>query len=556
MSLVKKPEHPAITTEQNTPARPLQLAGQTLIKGALILTLAGLLVRVLGAVYRIPLGRLLGDEGLGLYAIPNQYYLLFFTISAAGIPVGVSRLVAAKVTVGAWRDAYRTFQITLLTMLGLGLGFSLLLYCGAPFLVRVGLVANPAALAGMRAIAPVVFFAAVTAAFRGLFQGLQNMTAVALSQVVDQTLLVVGTLLFSYLLLPRGLAAAAAGANFGAVPGAVAATLFMLLVFLRYRSQFRQAVALDSSGSRESAWQLLKKVFTVSIPISFANVSMALTGIIDNKLIIERLQLTGYTQQQATALYGQLNQMALSFINISIAFSFSLGTSLVPAVSRAHAAGDHSAVRSQLRAALRLSLLTSLPATAGLLVLAPQLTDLLFANSAAGTPLRYLAPAVLFWGLHLVLSGTLQGLGRADLPVRNLLTGIGLKIALTWGLTPTPLGIRAAALATTAMFALAGALNVLSLRRLVGLEFRPRQDLLPAAAASALMAAAVWTAYRALLLWTGHSYPATALAIGCGLLTYPPLLYALGGITPSDLSRLPGPGRRLAGWLAAKTKTY
>lgn len=552
MSLVKKPENPLTKTEQNTPARSLLPAGQTLLKGALILTLAGLLVRVLGAVYRIPLGRLLGDVGLGLYAIPNQYYLLFFTISAAGIPVGVSRLVAAKAAVGAWHDAYRTFQITLLTMLLLGLGFSLLLYYGAPFLVQVGLVANPAALAGMRAIAPVVFFAAVTAAFRGLFQGLQNMTAVALSQVVDQTLLVVGTLLFSYLMLPQGLAAAAAGANFGAVPGAVAATLFMLLVFLRYRPQFKQALLLDHSGSRESAWQLLKKVFTVSIPISFANVSMALTGIIDNKLIIERLQLIGHSQQQATALFGQLNQMALSFINISIAFSFSLGTSLVPAVSRAHTAGDHSAVRSQLRAALRLSLITSLPATAGLLALAPQLTDLLFANSAAGLPLRYLAPAVIFWGLHLVLSGTLQGLGRADLPVRNLLAGIALKIVLTYAFTPTWLGIRAAALATTSMFALAGALNVLSLRRLVGLEFRPRQDLLPAATASALMAAAVWAVYRALLSWVGHSYPATALALCCGLLIYPLLLYTLGGITPADLARLPGPGRRLAAWLASK----
>jgi stage V sporulation protein B len=528
------------------------LTKQTIIQGALILTLAGLLIRILGAVYRIPLGRLLGDEGLGIYAVPNQFYLLFFTISSAGIPVGVARLVSEKISAGQYKDAYRSFKIAFIAMLSAGVFFSLLLFFGASWLVESGLVANPASYNGLLAISPVIFFAAVTASFRGLFQGLQYMSPVAASQVADQVMLVAGTILFSYLLLPGGLALAAAGANFGAVPGAVAAALIMVFYYFRHRSTIMDMVSQDISERREKTLSLLKKILAVSIPISFASVALAITGIIDNKLIIDRLQMLGYTQQQSTAFYGQFNQMAMSFVNISIAFAFSLGTSLVPPVAEANGSGNYWQIGLQAASAIRLSLLTTLPAAAGLYALAPQLTLFIYANRDAGIPLAALAPAVIFWGVHLVLSGVLQGLGRADIPVYSLLAGIAVKIAMTYYLTPTPLGIRAAALGTVAMFVVSSALNFAAVSRMVGLRINFYSTVLQPGIASLAMGAAVREVYGwGLALFNHNNSLAAAAALLAGMAIFPVLASLSGSIRSEDLAGVPVIGPRAARLLSA-----
>ncbi len=527
---------------------------QTIIQGALILTLASILIRLLGAAYRIPLGRMLGDEGMGIYAVPNQFYLLFFTISSAGIPVAVARLVSEKMSAGLYRDAYRTFTVSFAAMFSAGIFFTLLLFFGASWLVETGLVANPASYHGLLAIAPVIFFSAVTASLRGLFQGLQNMSPVAVSQVADQVILVAATVLFSYLLLPGGLALAAAGANFGAVPGAVAAAAIMAFYYFRHRGALISMVRQDTSGYREEALSLLKKILAVSVPISFAGMAMAVTGIIDNKLIIDRLQLVGYSQQEATALYGQFNQFAMSFVNISIAFAFSLGTSLVPSVAEFHGSGNRRQVGQQASTAVRLSLLSTLPAAAGLYFLAPQLTDLMFANAEAGIPLAALAPAVIFWGVHLVLAGVMQGLGRANIPVYNLLTGIAFKIGITYFLTPTPIGIRAAALGTVAMFAVSSALNIISVKRMVGLKIDFSSSVVRPGLAALLMGMAVREVQRLSLPLFGHDYLATIAAMLAGALIFPVLAAILGGIRADDLKNMPGIGSRAAAILLAYEK--
>jgi len=520
---------------------------QTIIQGAIILTVASIIIRVLGAAYKIPLGRMLGDEGLGIYAVPNQFYLLFFTISSAGIPVGVARLISEKISLGFYKDAYRTFKISLVAMVSVGIAFSLLLFFGASWLVEVGLVANPQSYYGLLAIAPVIFFAAVTASYRGLFQGLQNMSPVASSQVADQVMLVVGTLLFSYLLLPQGLAMAAAGANFGAVPGAVAATLIMIYFYYRHKSSLLELVSRDKGEYREKSLSLLKKILVVSIPISFASVAVAITGVIDNKLIIDRLQMVGYSQQQATALYGQFNQMAMSFINISIAFAFSVGTSLVSPVAEAYGSGNTVRISQQTSTALRLSLLTTIPAAAGLYFLAPQLTLFIYANENAGVPLAALAPAIIFWGVHLVLSGVLQGLGRADIPVYNLLVGIAFKIGITYFLTPTSLGIRAAALGNLAMFVISSILNFISLNRMAGIKIDlPPSSVLRPAAASLLMGLAVREAYNLGKALSDSNSLATLGAMLVGMAAFPVLALLTGSIRPDDLKSLPRIGSRAA----------
>lgn len=518
---------------------------QSVIKGALVLTVAGIFIRVLGAIYRVPLGRLLGDEGLGIYGVPNHFYLLFFTLSSAGIPVAVARLVSEKMAAGRYRDAYRAFRLARFSMLVMGLAASLALYLGAGWLVESGIVADPRCYNGLRAISPVIFFAAVTAAYRGLFQGVRNMTAVAVSQVADQIMLVTATLSLAYLFLPRGLAWAATGGNLGAIPGAVAAMGIMLFYHWLYRREFQRLMARDTSGRGERPVSLLKKIFAVAIPISFTAIAMAVTNILDNKLIIDRLQLVGYSINEATAFYGQFTQMAMSFINISTAFAVSLGASLVPSVAEVYAAGNLLHIQRQASRAVRLAVIFSFPAAVGLFVLAPDLTELFFANRAAGVSLAWVSWVVIFWSVHIVTSGILQGLGRADIPVRSLLAGIVFKVGITYFFVPTPMGVRAAALGTVIMFVVASIFNILAINQRVGFYFDPGKTVLRPGIAVLIMAAGVIKVHNLFITQLGNNW-ATLLAVGAGAVIYAPVVVLVGGISSREVAAVPVIGEKLA----------
>lgn len=528
---------------------------QTVLQGTLILTVSWIIIRILGAIYRVPLTRMIGDVGMGIYAVPNQFYLLFFTISSAGIPVAVATIVSEKMAMGHYRDALRAFRMARTAMLIMGLFFSILLFTGAGWLIRSGLVPNPDAFLGMRAIAPVIFFAAVTAAYRGLFQGLQNMRAVAYSQLVDQTMLVAATLLFSYLLLPKGLAIAAAGANLGAVPGAIAATLMLVILYRSQRRELLELVKKDFSGARESTLSLLKRVFSTALPISFASVAMSITAIIDHKLIVDRLQLVGYTHEQAIAQYGQFNQMAMSFINISIALALSMGASIVPAIAENFAVKNLERIKNQVSQAVRIAVVFALPAAAGLYLLAGQLTLLVFAEKSAGVPLAALAGVVVFWSVHLVTAGALQGMGKAIIPVQNLLIGIIIKLAITYYFTPTPLGIRAAAFGTVVIFIVSSILNVVAIARLVGFSFNFSRTVFLPGLATIAMSAAVLAVYQSALIHVGGNTWPTLFAVITGAVVYPVALIALGGVMADDVRRLPVIGSKVASLLEKMGKS-
>jgi stage V sporulation protein B len=374
------------------------------------------------------------------------------------------------------------------------------------------------------------------------------MRAVAYSQLADQVMLVAATLLFSYLLLPHGLAIAAAGANLGAVPGAVGATLMLIILFRWQRRDMLELVGQDLSGAREGTLSLLRRIFNVAIPVSFAAVAMSITHLIDQWLIINRLQLVGYSYQQSVALFGQFNQMAMAFINISIALAVSLGASLVPSVAEFFALQKMERIRAQLAQALRLAVLFALPAAVGLYLLAPQLTQLLFAEAEAGVPLAALSAVVLFWSVHLVTAGALQGMGKATVPVRNLVVGIVFKIAITYYLTPTPLGIRAAAYGTVVIFLISSLLNVIALSRLAGMRFSLWEMLSRPVPATLIMSAGVLAVFRVAALEMGGNTWPTLLAVAAGAVLYPAALLGLGGVRAEDVRRLPG-GKRMAAFL-------
>ena len=222
------------------------------LRGALILTIAGLMVKIIGSVNRILLSRLLGGEGIGLYQIAYPIYLLMISISAAGIPIAISILVAQRIAKNDYIGAGRVFRISLWLMVATGMVFALALYFIAGWLINANIIRDARAYYSILALIPAVFFATILASFRGYFQGYQMMTPPAISQIIEQFVRVVVMLVLAYWLLPYGLEYAAAGAAFGAVPGSITGLIVLSWFYRKEHKKLKEKLRYQVDAKKKS----------------------------------------------------------------------------------------------------------------------------------------------------------------------------------------------------------------------------------------------------------------------------------------------------------------
>jgi len=513
------------------------------IRGALILSLAHLLTRVLGAVYRIPLYRLIGDEGMGLVQMAYPIYTTLLALSTIGIPIAISKMVAENLAVKDRSGAYRVFYLSLAILAASGLLFSLLLFFGAQHFAET-VTQDPRSALAIAAIAPAVFLVAVTSAFRGFFQGHLRMAPTAVSQVLEQIVRVATMFALAYLLMPRGLEYAAAGATFGAVSGALVALGYLTVLFMigRGGEKTRQRRPWRVP---EGNLQTVKRIVGLAVPISLAGMVLPLILLVDMLVVPRQLQAAGVGMAEATALYGQLSGGAMPLVNLPTVFTVALATSLVPAIAGASALGQTQQIRSKVTTALRLATVISLPSAAGLYILAPEICAFLYGAPEVGAALKPLAFLVIFLGFQQTNAAVLQALGLTMIPVRHLVLGAILKLALTWYLTPV-MGIQGAGLASVAGFLLAALMDYLVIRRTLAVSLPILHVLVKPLAATLLMSLAVKASYSELLVMTGSNGLSVSGSVGAGILVYGFLMILIGGITAHDVSLIPRVGPDLA----------
>ena len=516
--------------------------------GAFLLAASSAFSRVLGAFARIPLARLMGDEGIGLYQMAYPIYSVMLALSTTGINIAVSKLVAEKVARGRWRSAAAVFRqaMRLLLILGLAGTFGLALLAKP---ISENVVRDPRSYLAILAVSPALFLVALMAAMRGLFQGLQDMRPTAWSQVVEQIVRVITMFGLGLALLPQGIDKAAAGAVFGAVTGAIAGLIYLIRRYQSAAGTFRQNARAAHDDPGETTGAILKQILTVALPISLASIIMPLMQFIDMAIVPSRLQSLGYSIEQATGLYGQLSGMAYPLIYVPTIFTAALTVSLVPAVSEAQVKNP-GWVRRRTQLATRLNLLVNIPAAVGLAVLAREISVLLYNEPAAALPLLWLTPGIVFLSVQMTSGAVLQGLGRSDLPVKHLMVGAAVKLILTWALSGTGLAIAGAALATVVGFAVNSYLNTSASARLTGQPLHTlRFSVIPSIAAVA-MGLAVHLVRASLASRIGNGLT-TVVAIGVGGAIYVSLVVLLGGISVDELARVPVVGRLAAKILRA-----
>ncbi|HCJ91529.1 MAG TPA: polysaccharide biosynthesis protein, partial [Acidaminococcaceae bacterium] len=247
------------------------------LKGALVLTIAGLLVKVLGSVNRILLSRMLGGEGIGLYQMAYPVYLLMLSICSAGVPVAVSIIVAEKVAKEDYAGAHRIFKVTMRLMGAFGLLFALTLYGLAGVLVQSGIIRDPRVYPALLVLTPAVFFSSILASFRGYFQGYQMMVPPAVSQILEQFVRVMTMILLAWWMLPYGLTWAAAGAAFGAVPGGLTGLIVLTFFYRKAARQWQEKIKTQVRQAAESTRQIAKRLILLAIPSSCANLLIPVT---------------------------------------------------------------------------------------------------------------------------------------------------------------------------------------------------------------------------------------------------------------------------------------
>ncbi len=550
------------------PSRPEgceRMTRKSLIRGAAILAAAGLVNRFLGAAARIALPTLIGDEGVGLYQMAYPVYGVFLVVSTAGIPVAVSKLVAEQAARNDASGALKVLKVAAAILVLTGTFFSVALALGAGPIAR-HLARDARASLAIIAVSPAVLILSVTSAFRGYFQGLQNMGPSAVSQVAEQVIRVAAMIGLAWLLLPRGIEYSAAGANLGAVLGGAAGFLVLMVAYFRLEHvpgtwrvtwrQIRDAFArraaagrraepsTDPSSYMATTLGLTRRIFQLSLPVVLAAAIMPLMQFLDIAIVPMRLGAAGFAADEITRLFGRLTGMAQPLMYFPTLVTAAIAASSVPAISEALARSDGATLSGRAQEAIRLGFLFALPSAVGLFIFAREFSLMLRWPAEVEVPLRALAFGTMFLALQQISSGILQGLGAVGVPVRNLAKGALAKLVVSFVLTGMPsYGIRGAALGTVAAFAVAGLLNVLALVRMLGFSIDVENSVIKPAAAVLAMALAARGAYGAVYGALRSNTLGSLVAIASGVLVYGLLLLLTGSVGRHEIRVFPGGGR-------------
>lgn len=486
-------------------------------RGAFWLSLGSFVSKLIGAVYRIFLPRVLGDYGVGLFQMAYPLYAILLAISVNGIPTALAKQTAEKISQGDFLGAERlsSWAQVALGIVGMALG-GVMELC-APWIASV-LFNEPAATWAIRALAPALAFVALEASFRGYFQGIQDMRPTALSQILEQVVRVMVMFPLAYHFLPRGVDLAAAGATIGAPAGAMAGMLF--LAAERFH---RKSWSLHGRFPGRDLWRL----FTIALPMSFSGLLFPLMLMADSMFVPIRLTLTGLTLPQATARFGQLSGEAMPLINLTMVVGAALAVSLVPAIAKATLAGEHDEANRKVDAAIHLVWLLGLPMAGGLMMLAHPLTQVLYGQTGAAGSLQVLALGSAVLAVQQVMGSSLQASGHGWIPVRNLIYGAAIKFSLTWWLTALPSwGIRGAAVGTVVAALATAYLNWRDWVKLAGTGTHPLQSLVWPLAGTVVMAMGLSLWINA--GWVHSRVVLIAVAVPLGVVLYGAVLILSG----------------------------
>lgn len=502
---------------------------KNLIKGTLILAAAGIIAKIFGFFFRIPIIYMIGEEGIGLYQLTYPLYTFLLAI-AAGIPTALSKMISERVALHKRGEANKIFRIALITMALFGGISSLILIVFADYIIEVCSWSREVyySLIGI-SLAPL--FTCLLSVFRGYFQGLQNMLPTAVSQVLEQLVRVIVGVSLVYILLPRGISISAGGAAFGATAGAFIALVWIVFCYMKNKIKHNREEKCKSSID------IFTEILKIAIPISIGQAIGSIMTLIDSMMVTGLLKSSGFTDKTATILYGQLTGKAFVLINVPLTLSIAIAQNTVPAISEAFAARDRFKLRHNIKISYKLAMILALPCCAGLYTLSRPILGLVFQGMSDGWELmQILSVAALFIILAQTSTSILNGMGKTIMPVIAMIIGSGIKILISIIFIPMPqYNIKAAAYGTLFAYLAVAIIDIVLVIKYTKVYIDIHEVFILPVVATIVMIISVVASYGKIYNLTRSGNLTTVLTIFIGAFSYFLMLFLSGAVKISDL---------------------
>ena len=538
-------------------------AANFVVQGS-ILAAAGILVRIIGMLYRMPLNDIIGKQGNGYYTSAYNVYNILLILSSYSMPVAVSKMISSRLARGEYANCRRILRVGLIYATVAGGAAAAILWFGADLFAE--LIKTPMSRYALKTLAPTIWIMAYLGVLRGYFQGMGTMVPTAFSQIIEQIVNAVVSVAAAGLLFQTGLslnaargaedysyALGAAGGTIGTGAGALTALLFFILLTATTGERALLSIKRKPGSGRprrESYGRLMYLLTITVVPIVISSGVYNCSNVVDNYLFGQGMDRLGYGADEIAIFWGALGQYQLLF-NIPVAVSNALSSSLIPSLTRAVSRGDRKQARARIASSIRFSMLIAIPAAVGITVLADPVCNLLFVSEDNSLLIRLSMAgslAVVFYSLSTVTNAVLQGLNRMDLPIRHSAIALIVHEAvLELLLLGLKLGIYSVVIANIVFAFVMCLLNGFSIRRAARYRQEIKKTFLLPALCSVFMGAAAYGVYRGLLAalpWAARSgrlgmavlvVPSVAVAMA----VYGLLLVRLGAVNEEELREMP-----------------
>ena len=519
-----------------------QQTSTLMMKGATILVIAGIVSKIFGAIFRIPLTNMIGAEGQAYYSAAYAVYNLLFVIATAGFPVAISRMVSSRIAEGDFINAHKSYKLAMKVSWALGIVSFLIMYFGAGAIANI--YKNPGSEASMKAISLALLFTPLVASMRGYYQGRQDMKPTGITEVIEQMMRVAAGLTLAYMFYRTSLIKAAAGATFGASAGIIAAFVAMMIIYSRDKKT-RAGLFEGSIVRPETDKTRLKELLAFLIPITIGSSVMPIMFNIDAGIIVRRLLATGWDSEMAEKLYGLMGGYCDPIINLPNIFIDAICISLMPAVTTAFTLKIKKDLDDHIKTGLKTMMIITYPCAIGLIVLAKPILTMLYYKQydeavMAVPALQILAVSIITLAIMRTFSTSLQGIGKMMLPVWNLLIGAVVKAVVSYILLGIPaININGAAFGSVMAYVTAGILNYRALKKYTDVSLDVKSIFFKPLGAALIMGAAAIIAYKIVFMVTSSNSISTLISIMFAAAVYFVAAFRTGAVTKEEIELIP-----------------
>ncbi len=517
-----------------------------------ILGIAGIITRIIGMIYRIPVTNIIGPEGNGYYAAAYQVYTVMLLISSYSLPLAVSKIVSARISNGEYKNADKIFKAALGFAFATGTVVCLLIFFGAEFFAG-RIMSEPLSTIALRIFAPTLLIVAVMGVVRGYFQGMGTMVPTAVSQIIEQIInaiisILAAKYLFSYgqkvgaILHNEHYASAygAAGSTLGTSLGALAGLIFLIITLMLVNRTLYLQRKSDKTKFTEDYGFIIKMILITVIPVIMStaiyNISELLSNAMFNKIMIKK----GFESTKSFS-WGVYSGEYKILLNVPIALSSAMSASVVPTLTGCMAEGNIKAARRRISQAMRFTLIVAFPCAVGLGVLALPIMSMLFHEGyeMAAKLMQFGCVNIILYSISTLSNGMLQGINKMRIPVINAFISLIVHLSLLYLLlNRTNLQIFSVIICNFVFALLMSVLNHLAIRRYVHYRQEIFRTFVTPGICSGIMGLIIFVMYK-VLSQSLSNMVSTLICIAAGAVAYVISLVKLGGIRSDEITAFP-----------------